>query len=183
MEVDNEKLTPLDYALLGGENGAGHTEVVDYLLERGAVTTATVKETAAICIVANVRGFLTRKRTKKMIAELKRAKAAAAAGVEPKPGATAAPSKTGKAGATKTSSPAATKASVGASAQRHGPGTTPNKTQAVAVAAPSTGDVLRSSSSASLKESRSREEEHQRVQETRRRSVTVLWIMIPSKRR
>ena len=45
MEVDNERLTPLDYAIIGG-----HQEIGQYLIEQHALTISGIKELAASLI-------------------------------------------------------------------------------------------------------------------------------------
>ena len=45
MEVDNERLTPLDYAIIGG-----HQEIAQYLIEQHALTISGIKELAASLI-------------------------------------------------------------------------------------------------------------------------------------
>lgn len=45
MEVDNERLTPLDYAIIGG-----HQEIAQYLIEQNALTISGIKELAASLI-------------------------------------------------------------------------------------------------------------------------------------
>jgi len=48
MEVDNERLTPLDYAIIGG-----HQEIAQYLIEQQALTISGIKELAASLIQVN----------------------------------------------------------------------------------------------------------------------------------
>ena len=48
MEVDNERLTPLDYAIIGG-----HQEIAQYLIEQHALTISGIKELAASLIQVN----------------------------------------------------------------------------------------------------------------------------------
>lgn len=46
------RLTPLDYAVQNG-----HSECAEVLKKHGAVTVATIREMAAICIQTIFRGF------------------------------------------------------------------------------------------------------------------------------
>lgn len=57
MEVDGERLTPLDYSIIGG-----HQEVAQVLIEWGAMSISGIQELAAIAIQRCVRGHLARKR-------------------------------------------------------------------------------------------------------------------------
>lgn len=57
MEVDGERLTPLDYAIIGG-----HRKVAQLLIENGALSISSIKELATTMIQKCVRGFLTRRR-------------------------------------------------------------------------------------------------------------------------
>ncbi len=45
MELDGEKLTPLDYAIIGG-----HQEVAQLLIENGAFSISSIRELAAVMI-------------------------------------------------------------------------------------------------------------------------------------
>ena len=45
MEVDGDRLTPLDYAIIGG-----HQEIAQYLIEQNALTISGIKELAASLI-------------------------------------------------------------------------------------------------------------------------------------
>ena len=45
MEVDGERLTPLDYAVIGQ-----HQELAQLLIEHGALSISAVQDLAAICI-------------------------------------------------------------------------------------------------------------------------------------
>ena len=49
MEVDNERLTPLDYAIIGG-----HHEIAQYLIEQHALTISGIKELAASLIQVRI---------------------------------------------------------------------------------------------------------------------------------
>jgi hypothetical protein len=57
MEVDGGRLTPLDYAIIGG-----HQDVAQLLIENGALSISGIQELAAIVIQKFVRGFLVRRR-------------------------------------------------------------------------------------------------------------------------
>ena len=57
MEVDGGRLTPLDYAIIGG-----HQDVAQLLIENGALSISGIQELAAIVIQKIVRGFLVRRR-------------------------------------------------------------------------------------------------------------------------
>ena len=52
MEVDNERLTPLDYAIIGG-----HQEIAQYLIEQNALTISGIKELAASLIQVDSDGL------------------------------------------------------------------------------------------------------------------------------
>jgi len=64
MEVDGEKLTPLDYAIIGS-----HQEVAQLLIEQGALSVSSIRELAATMIQRCVRGFLARKKFGPLLAE------------------------------------------------------------------------------------------------------------------
>lgn len=64
MEVDGEKLTPLDYAVIGS-----HQEVAQLLIERGALSISSIRELAATMIQRCMRGYLTRKKVGPELAE------------------------------------------------------------------------------------------------------------------
>ena len=66
MEVDNERLTPLDYAIIGG-----HQEVAQVLIEQGALSISSIGELAATMIQKCYRGYASRKRTAPMLQELR----------------------------------------------------------------------------------------------------------------
>ena len=57
MEVDGGRLTPLDYAIIGG-----HQEVAQLLIENGALSISGIQDLAAIVIQKCVRGYLVRKK-------------------------------------------------------------------------------------------------------------------------
>ena len=57
MEVDGGRLTPLDYAIIGG-----HQDVAQLLIENGALSISGIQELASIIIQKVVRGFLVRKK-------------------------------------------------------------------------------------------------------------------------
>ena len=57
MEVDGGRLTPLDYAIIGG-----HQDVAQLLIESGALSISGIQELAAIVIQKVVRGFLVRRK-------------------------------------------------------------------------------------------------------------------------
>ncbi|CAM9629374.1 unnamed protein product [Lampetra planeri] len=56
MEINEERYTPLDYALLGG-----HQEVIQYMLEHGALSIAAIQDIAATKIQAVYRGHRVRR--------------------------------------------------------------------------------------------------------------------------
>ena len=64
MELDGERLTPLDYAIIGG-----HQEVAQLLIEQGALSISSIRELAATMIQKCVRGYFTRKKTAPMFQE------------------------------------------------------------------------------------------------------------------
>ena len=57
MEVDGGRLTPLDYAIIGG-----HQDVAQLLIENGALSISGIQDLAAIHIQRVVRGFLVRRK-------------------------------------------------------------------------------------------------------------------------
>ena len=57
MEVDGGRLTPLDYAIIGG-----HQEAAQLLIESGGLSISSIQELAANMIQKCVRGFLVRKK-------------------------------------------------------------------------------------------------------------------------
>ena len=57
MEVDGGRLTPLDYAIIGG-----HQDIAQLLIENGALSISGIQELAAIVIQKVVRGFLVRRK-------------------------------------------------------------------------------------------------------------------------
>ncbi|XP_008430853.1 inversin isoform X2 [Poecilia reticulata] len=56
MEHTEERYTPLDYALLGG-----HSEVIQFMLEHGALSIAAIQDIAAATIQAVYKGYTVRK--------------------------------------------------------------------------------------------------------------------------
>lgn len=66
MEVNYERLTPLDYAIIGG-----HQEVAQLLIENGALSISGIKELASTMIQKCVRGFLARRRTAPLLEQLR----------------------------------------------------------------------------------------------------------------
>ncbi|XP_048366382.1 inversin [Sphaerodactylus townsendi] len=56
MENNEERYTPLDYALLGA-----HHEVIQFMLERGALSIAAIQDIAAVKIQAVYKGYKVRK--------------------------------------------------------------------------------------------------------------------------
>ncbi len=66
MEVDGEKLTPLDYAIIGS-----HQEVAQLLIEQGALSVSSIRELAATMIQRCVRGYLVRKKYGPQLAKRK----------------------------------------------------------------------------------------------------------------
>ena len=64
MEVDGEKLTPLDYSIIGS-----HQEVAQILIERGALSISSIRELAATMIQRCWRGYWVRKEVGPKLAE------------------------------------------------------------------------------------------------------------------
>lgn len=64
MEVDGDRLTPLDYAMIGD-----HQEIAQLLIEAGALSISGIQELAAAVMQKCVRGFLARRRVQRMAAE------------------------------------------------------------------------------------------------------------------
>uniref|UniRef100_UPI00398E6A4D inversin isoform X2 n=1 Tax=Pristiophorus japonicus TaxID=55135 RepID=UPI00398E6A4D len=56
MEINEERFTPLDYALLGE-----HQEVIQYMLEHGALSIAAIQDIAASKVQAVYKGYMVRK--------------------------------------------------------------------------------------------------------------------------
>lgn len=56
-QVDGERLTPLDYAIIGQ-----HQALAQFLIEQGALSISGIRELAAGMIQRCVRGYLGRKR-------------------------------------------------------------------------------------------------------------------------
>ncbi|XP_072365021.1 inversin isoform X1 [Scyliorhinus torazame] len=56
METNEERFTPLDYALLGE-----HQEVIQYMLEHGALSIAAIQDIAASKVQAVYKGYMVRK--------------------------------------------------------------------------------------------------------------------------
>lgn len=50
MEADGDRLTPLDYALAADGQGTAHPEVVELLLQAGALSIHTLRELAASAV-------------------------------------------------------------------------------------------------------------------------------------
>ena len=67
MEVDGGRLTPLDYAIIGG-----HQDVAQLLIENGALSISGIQDVAAIVIQKSVRGFLVRRKYAGLLRGLKR---------------------------------------------------------------------------------------------------------------
>ncbi len=57
LEVDGERLAPLDYAIIGG-----HQEAAQVLIEQGALSISSIQQLAAVQIQKCVRGYLVRRR-------------------------------------------------------------------------------------------------------------------------
>lgn len=57
MEVDGGRLTPLDYAIIGG-----HQAAAQLLIEQGGISISSIQELAATMIQKSVRGFLVRRK-------------------------------------------------------------------------------------------------------------------------
>ena len=57
MEVDGGRLTPLDYAIIGG-----HQDIAQLLIEHGALSISGIQDLAAVVIQKCVRGFLVRRK-------------------------------------------------------------------------------------------------------------------------
>ena len=64
MELDGEKLTPLDYAIIGN-----HQDVAQLLIEQGALSVSSIRELAATMIQRCIRGFLARRKYGPLLAE------------------------------------------------------------------------------------------------------------------
>ena len=62
MEVDGDKLTPLDYALSAEGGTASQTEVVELLLQGGALSIHTLRELAVTALQTWWRRVLTQRR-------------------------------------------------------------------------------------------------------------------------
>lgn len=62
MEVDGDKLTPLDYALSAEGGAASQTEVVELLLQGGALSIHTLRELAVTALQTWWRRVLARRR-------------------------------------------------------------------------------------------------------------------------
>ncbi|XP_065888702.1 inversin-like [Dysidea avara] len=60
MEVDGDRLTPLDYAIIGG-----HQEIAQYLIEQNALTISGIKELAASLIQKRYREYRDKKQQHK----------------------------------------------------------------------------------------------------------------------
>ena len=69
MEVDGGRLTPLDYAIIGG-----HQDVAQLLIENGALSISGIQDLAAIVIQKSVRGFLVRRKYAGLLSGLKKKK-------------------------------------------------------------------------------------------------------------
>lgn len=67
MEVDGGRLTPLDYAIIGG-----HQDVAQLLIENGALSISGIQDLAAIIIQKSVRGFLVRRKYAGLLSGLKK---------------------------------------------------------------------------------------------------------------
>jgi len=67
LEVDSEKLSPLDYATMA-ERTEDYDAIIDLLLQFGALTFESIKNMAAINIQAMVRGHNVRKKLRRMTA-------------------------------------------------------------------------------------------------------------------
>lgn len=67
MEVDGGRLTPLDYAIIGG-----HQDVAQLLIENGALSISGIQDLAAIVIQKRVRGFLVRRKYAGVLSGLKK---------------------------------------------------------------------------------------------------------------
>ena len=72
MEIDGGRLTPLDYAIIGG-----HEDVAQFLIESGAMSISGIQELAAVVIQRWVRGFIVRRRYAGVLSGLKGAKVVA----------------------------------------------------------------------------------------------------------
>lgn len=62
MEADGDKLTPLDYALMSEHTGEQHDEIIDTLVQHGALSVTSIKEMAAAVVQSCWKGFRARKR-------------------------------------------------------------------------------------------------------------------------
>lgn len=64
LERDGERLSPLDYAIIGDGNGNSFRDIVDYLKSKMALSVNAIREMAATAIQSTFRGFKARKNLK-----------------------------------------------------------------------------------------------------------------------
>lgn len=65
LEFNGEKLSPLDYAIIGDGTGSSFTGIVQYLTANGALSVTTIRDMAAVAIQATFRGYRARKTIQK----------------------------------------------------------------------------------------------------------------------
>ena len=61
LELDGEKLSPLDYAIIGDGAGNSFKSIETYLAGRGGMSVTAIREMAAVAIQSSYRGFRARK--------------------------------------------------------------------------------------------------------------------------
>lgn len=61
MEVDGDKLTPLDYATMSESRGAEHDQIIEMLMQHGALPVTAIRDVAATAISSWWRGERTRR--------------------------------------------------------------------------------------------------------------------------
>ncbi len=64
LEKDGEKLSPLDYAIIGDGTGVSYTPIVQYLTSHGGLSVTEIRVVAAIAIQSAYRGYAARSRVK-----------------------------------------------------------------------------------------------------------------------
>lgn len=50
IQADGDKLTPLDYAMMSEHTGDKHDEIIDALVQHGALSVSSIKEMASTVI-------------------------------------------------------------------------------------------------------------------------------------
>jgi hypothetical protein len=64
LEKDGEKLSPLDYAIIGDGIGNSYSSIVTYLTSHGGLSVTEIRIAAAIAIQSAYRGYSARKRVR-----------------------------------------------------------------------------------------------------------------------